>query len=156
MGILIAGVVFLAVHRWAGLAVLASLRQLLDLRPHIVAGGAPWPAVAPLFIAHLPALLLFGLALLTVIRSRRSRYFGNLAPLAVGLPLALLALATPFYLSVRNLVLALPFLCLFVAGVFADLLEEEFEGPPARLAAALLLVALVLNAAACLWLLPQL
>ncbi|HSA93835.1 MAG TPA: glycosyltransferase family 39 protein [Terriglobales bacterium] len=157
LSVAIAGGLFGGVHLWAGMDLVASLRvgYFLAFRPRVASGGIPWPAVVPLFLACLPALLLFGLALLTVFRSRRSRYFGNLAPLAIGLPLALLALATPFYLSVRNLVLALPFLCLFVAGVFADLLEEEFEGPPSRLARAVLLVTLALNALACLWLLPR-
>ncbi|HXE92010.1 MAG TPA: glycosyltransferase family 39 protein [Terriglobales bacterium] len=157
LSVAIAGGLFAVVHRWAGMDLLASLRitDFPALRPRVAAGGIPWPAVVPLLLASLPALLLFGLALITVLRSRRSRYFGNLAPLAVGLPLAVLGLATPFYLSVRNLVLALPFLCLFVAGVFADLLEEEFEGPPARLARAVLLPLLALNAAAGLWLLPR-
>jgi len=121
-----------------------------------VAGGIPYEALVAFLAAHLPGMLALALALFTMLRSPRSRYFGNLVPLLAGVPLFLASLATPYYLGVHYLVLAQPFLALFIAGVFADLLEAAYEGPPARLARRVLLSSLVGHAALGLWLLPRL
>ena len=55
---------------------------------------------------------------------RRSRYFGNTAPLIVAVPLLLLI--TPGVPSTPSL-WALPFLLAFVGGVFADVLETQYR-----------------------------
>lgn len=131
------------------LAALARAR-FFALRPGHVSGGIPYDALVQWLVATLPALALFGMALLVFLRSRRSRYFGNTLPLMIGGALFLMSLATPYYLSVKYLLWALPFLYLFGAGVFADLLEEPQSRPWAR---RVLLAALVLNAVLCVaWL----
>lgn len=56
---------------------------------------------------------------------RRSRYFGNTAPLAVAALFLLLGLVTPHYPGLGFQLAALPFLFVFVAGIFADLLETQ-------------------------------
>ncbi len=129
-------------------ALMGALRQarFLALRPEAVGGGIPYEALVAWLLASLPALLIFLLAVAAFARSRRSRYFGNALPLAVGGGLFLLSLATPYYLSVKYLIWALPFLYLFGAGVFADLLEEGWGAWGRRVA----LGALVLNVIACL------
>ena len=65
---------------------------------------------------------------------RRSRYFGNSAPLAVAL--LLLVLVTPGVES-EPWLWALPFLLLFTAGIFADVFETRYGRLYLWLAAAL-------------------
>ncbi len=130
-------------------ALLAALAQahFFALRPAHVSGGIPYEALVRWLLATLPALALFGLALLGFLRSPRSRYFGNALPLMISGVLFLMSLATPYYLSIKYLLWALPFLYLFGAGVFADLLEEPQSR---RWARRVVLGALGLNATTCL------
>jgi len=71
-----------------------------------------------------PALML-GLppAIITYAAWHRSRYFGNTAPLMIAALFLLLSLASPHYPGLGFLLMAIPFLMLFVAGISADLLE---------------------------------
>jgi hypothetical protein len=55
----------------------------------------------------------------------RARYFGNTAPLVLAVLFLLLGLATPHYPGLGFRLVAVPLLFLFVAGVFADLLETR-------------------------------
>jgi len=73
------------------------------------------PANAGIVVASAVALIVY-------VRSRRSRYFGNTAPLLI------LLLLFPLYTTQvvsAPWVWALPFLFTFVGGVFADLLESK-------------------------------
>jgi hypothetical protein len=73
-----------------------------------------------------PALVLaFPVTLIFYIAWPRTRYFGNTAPLLVSVLFLLLALATPHYPGWGFLLMAVPFLFVFVAGIFADLLETR-------------------------------
>jgi hypothetical protein len=73
-----------------------------------------------------PALALAGpAALITYAAWPRARYFGNTAPLLVVVLFLLLGLASPHYVGLGFRLLAVPFLFLFVAGVFSDLLETR-------------------------------
>jgi hypothetical protein len=58
---------------------------------------------------------------------RRARYFGNWAPLLVGGLFLLMGLATPHYPGGGFLLVAVPFLFVFVAGITADLLETRYR-----------------------------
>ena len=64
-------------------------------------------------------------ALVVYFSWRRSRYFGNTAPLLIGVLFAALALAAPHYPGMGFQLMALPFFFIFVAGVAADLLESR-------------------------------
>ena len=81
--------------------------------------GARWffanPANAAFTTALLGALALYAAA-------RRSRYFGNTAPLAVA---ALLMVLVTTGVPSEPWLWALPFLIAFVGGVFADALETR-------------------------------
>ncbi len=81
--------------------------------------GARWffgnPANAAFTMAVVGALALY-------IAMRRSRYFGNTAPLLVAVPLMLLVTTG---VESQPWLWALPFLIAFVGGVFADALETE-------------------------------
>jgi hypothetical protein len=73
------------------------------------------PANAGIIVATAVALIVY-------VSSRRSRYFGNTAPLLI------LLLLFPLYTTQvvsAPWVWALPFLFTFVGGVFADLLESK-------------------------------
>ena len=73
-----------------------------------------------------PALVLaIPVALITYFLWPRTRYFGNSAPLLVGGLFLLLAVASPHYPGLVFSFIAVPFLFVFVAGVFTDLLETK-------------------------------
>ena len=94
-------------------AHIAQIRQLE--RRHLLRG----PANAGILVASLVALVLYA-------GSRRSRYFGNTAPLLMVL--ALLFVYTTQVVTAPWL-WALPFLFTFVGGVFADELETRLRAP---------------------------
>jgi hypothetical protein len=75
---------------------------------------------SPLLIVLLPAAVI-GYAVW-----RRTRYFGNTAPLMMVALCLGLGLAAPAFPGQGFLLFAMPFLFAFVAGVFADLLETRF------------------------------
>jgi hypothetical protein len=88
-------------------------------------------------------------AFLLYVAHKRTRYFGNTAPLLCALPLLILvmtgAVGSPW-------LWALPFLLTFVAGVFADI----YEGPRGRLAIAAAAAIVLLQAVFCVLSLPGL
>lgn len=71
-----------------------------------------------------PALVLaFPACLIVYAVWRHCRYFGNTAPLLVGLIFLALGFFMPHYPGLGFRMIAVPFIFLFVAGVFSDLLE---------------------------------
>ncbi len=58
---------------------------------------------------------------------KRTRYFGNTAPLLVSVLFLLMGLGSPHYPGLGFRLVALPFLFVFVAGVVADLLETKYR-----------------------------
>jgi hypothetical protein len=73
-----------------------------------------------------PALLvMFPAALIVYCVWPRSRYFGNTAPLLVATLFLVLGLGMPHYPGTGFLLMAVPFLFVFVAGIGADLLETR-------------------------------
>jgi hypothetical protein len=87
-----------------------------------------------------PALaLMLPVSLLTYAVWRRSRYFGNTAPLLVGALFIALGMAHPDSAAAGFLLAAVPFLLLFVSGVLADLLETQYRPLIAACLTALLL-----------------
>ena len=73
-----------------------------------------------------PALALaVPVALITYLLWPRTRYFGNSAPLLVAGSFLLLAAASPHHPGLGFLFISVPFLFVFVAGVFTDLLESR-------------------------------
>jgi hypothetical protein len=75
------------------------------------------------------ALLLLLIALAGWIASRRIRFFGNTAPLIVFALLVGLSLILPMTGAGVILFASIPFLMLFVSGVFADLIESKLQAP---------------------------
>jgi hypothetical protein len=96
---------------WRGFTVLAVYEQVA-----IQIGRA-----CPAFVITLPvALISYGLW-------PRSRYFGNTAPLLVGVLFLVMTIANPHTGGAGFLLAAIPFLFIFVSGVLADLLETSYR-----------------------------
>ncbi len=98
---------------------------------YVFTGGAArfWFSITPLhsFVTsalNFPILIATAVAVLLYLAVRRSRYFGNTAPLLIVLALALLV--TTQTVSAPWL-WALPFLFTFLGGVFADALESRYR-----------------------------
>jgi hypothetical protein len=89
-----------------------------------------WRAIASLFGSFflqngIGLLLLLAVTLGTFCVWKRARFFGTTAPLITGALLVVLALRMHFA-GVIFLLVGLPFLILFMAGVSADLLESPY------------------------------
>jgi hypothetical protein len=76
----------------------------------------------PVLLITLPA------ALIVYFGWQRSRYFGNTGPLMVAVLFLILGLGMPHYPGAGFLLMAVPFLFVFVAGIAADLLETRQRG----------------------------
>ena len=76
---------------------------------------------------------------------RRTRYFGNTAPLLVSLLFLLLSVGTPHASGMGFHLMAIPFLFVFGAGIAADLLESRYRGPVLACLAGLLLANAIWN-----------
>jgi hypothetical protein len=75
-----------------------------------------------------PALaLVLPVTLVTYAVWRRTRYFGNTAPLLVAVAFVVLAIAHPHMAGAGFLLAAVPFLFIFVSGVLADLMETSYR-----------------------------
>lgn len=73
-----------------------------------------------------PALLIaLPITLVAYVAWRRTRYFGNTAPLLMALLFLILGVATPHYPGAGFQLVAVPFLFVFVSGIIADLLETS-------------------------------
>ena len=99
--------------------------ELRSLSPRLLAR----PLASFFFEASPAALVAFVCAIVAWCASRRSRFFGNTAPLLVFLLLAAMAVLFPQNGAGAILFASLPFLMLFVAGVFADLIEGRLQAP---------------------------
>ena len=87
--------------------------------------GMSW-LLHSLFLDHgLGLLILVAVTLVTFIVWKRARFFGTAAPLLVTLLLFSLAVHMQFS-ATFFLILGIPFLMLFIAGVSADLLESRY------------------------------
>jgi hypothetical protein len=79
-----------------------------------------------IFFGSPPLMLALPAALAAYLAWKRARYFGNTAPLGIALLLFVLAIAAaPQFSGFGFQLTALVFLFVFVAGVFADLLETR-------------------------------
>ena len=66
-------------------------------------------------------------AIVTYALWRRTRYFGNTAPLLVMVVFILLGIADPHTLGGGFVLAAVPFMFVFVSGVLADLMETKYR-----------------------------
>ena len=121
--ILFASYFFQIARFWGGLAH----ARWFDFQPHALIMLISYRYVAETIFRGGPALMLaLPAALVTFVCWRRTRYFGNSAPLLVAELLILLANNSPLVSADTFLVVALTFLFIFTAGIFADLLETRY------------------------------
>jgi hypothetical protein len=82
-------------------------------------------AVQTIFASSPPLMIALPVALIAYLGWKRSRYFGNTAPLLIAVLLLILALGAPNFPGQGFHLATLVFLFVFVSGVFADLLESQ-------------------------------
>ena len=113
------------------------LHSFAESMRHASFWGATWRGftfftvykqIAVQIIRSSPALVLvLPVTLATYAVWRRTRYFGNTAPLIVAVLFIVLAQAHPHVAGEGFLIAAIPFLFLFVSGVLADLMETSYR-----------------------------
>lgn len=95
--------------------------------------------VAAQIVKGCPALLIaLPVACVAYAAWPRTRYFGNSAPLLMGVLFVVLGMSHPHVGGAGFLVAAVPFLLVFVAGVLADLMETRYRSLVAACVLALL------------------
>jgi hypothetical protein len=82
-------------------------------------------ALQSIFVSSPPLMLALPVALIAYLGWKRTRYFGNSAPLLIAALLLVLAMGAPNFPGQGFHLAVLVFLFVFVAGVFADLLETH-------------------------------
>jgi len=82
-------------------------------------------ALGTIFVSSPPLMLALPVGLVVYFGWKRTRYFGNTAPLLIAALLLTLALGAPNLPGQGFHLTMLVFLFVFVAGVFADLLETQ-------------------------------
>ena len=98
----------------------------IDVEPHAFGMVASYSQTLKTMAAHCPALMLsLPAALIAYFGWRRTRYFGNTAPLLMAALLFVLAVASPDFPGQGFHLAMLVFLFVFVAGVLADLVETR-------------------------------
>ena len=84
-------------------------------------------ALHTIFASSPPLMFAVPVALIAYFRWKRTRYFGNTAPLLIAALLIVLALGAPNFPGQGFHLAMLVFLFVFVSGVFADLLETRLR-----------------------------
>jgi hypothetical protein len=103
-----------------------AARPMAAVTLHIAGTRLAWYMVAVFLFRNGPGfLLLLLLSCVTYAVWRRTRFFGNTAPLLTALVLVVAALVMPYAAGFPFLLLALPFVFVFMAGIMADLLQSR-------------------------------
>jgi hypothetical protein len=98
----------------------------LDFEPRGLAASVAYRHnLQTIFRGSPPLMLALPVALVAFVSWTRARYFGNVAPLLIATLLIVLAIAAPSFTGEGFQLTALVFLFVFVAGVFADLLDTR-------------------------------
>lgn len=123
----------------------ASLQQtlrhagLFRFSPELFTRAVTWSLLL-LFFLRMPGVLVLLLISLVVYACwGRTRFFGTTAPLLLFVALMLFGILAPHLGGFNFFLIALPFAFVFIAGVFADLLESKYGGLIVGLLAGVLL-----------------
>jgi hypothetical protein len=105
----------------------AMLRaRWLDIQPAAFGMRSSYAQTLKMIGSSSPALVLaLPVAIIAYLVWKRTRYFGNSAPLLIAALLFILAVGSPDFPGQGFHLALLPFLFVFVAGIFADLLETR-------------------------------
>jgi hypothetical protein len=119
--------VFSSYFLQSGLFGQAMLKaRWIDVQPHAFRMVASYSQTLKGLATGCPALMLaLPVALIVYCAWRRARYFGNTAPLMMGMLFFILALASSDFPGRGFHLAMLVFVFVFVAGVFADLMETR-------------------------------
>jgi hypothetical protein len=100
--------------------------QWIDFEPTGFRMSISYRSILQSIVAGSPPLTLaLPAALIAYVGWKRTRYFGNTAPLLIALLLILLAIGAPNFPGQGFHLTMLVFLFVFVSGIFADLLETR-------------------------------
>jgi hypothetical protein len=111
-------------------AMIGSVRGLraADFAPQLLGRKLTYALLA-MFFLRMPVVLLALLAALIVYAMwKRPRFFGVTAPLIAFAVVIVVGITMPHLGGYNLFVAALPFAYVFIAGVFADLLESRYSG----------------------------
>jgi hypothetical protein len=98
----------------------------LDFDPRALAASVAYRhSLQTISLGSPPMTLVLPVALATFAVWKRTRYFGNFAPLGIAVALLVLGMGTASFPGEGFHLTALVFLFVFVAGVFADLMETR-------------------------------
>jgi hypothetical protein len=124
MVLLIAAYFFETVLFWQGMLH----ARWIDFEPAAFGNSLSYrDAMETIFASSPPMMLALPGALIAYFGWKRTRYFGNTAPLLVAVLLIILSLGAPNFPGQGFHLTALVFLFVFVSGVFADLLETQLS-----------------------------
>ena len=125
---LIAAALLWAAYSFQFTAMVDGFRraEFLGLTSRLFDVNAGYLAMLRQFFGGSPALMIaLPIAIIVYAAWPRARYFGNAAPLLVAALFITLGLATPHFPGMGFRLIALPFFFVFIAGIFADLLETR-------------------------------
>ncbi len=123
--------------------------QWLRFSPAMIASAVLYHLVGVFYLRDAAASSLMVIVSLgTYFAWKRTRFFGNTAPLLTAALLIVLAVAMPSAAGFTFVYLALPFLIVFSSGVFADLLESKFRNLALGVAVGVCLMQAVLGLSA--------
>jgi hypothetical protein len=126
----VAVILAIALYRFQPSEFLRSLTGIgwREFSPELLFRGLTWSLLG-LFLLRIPAvLLLFFVAVATFLAWKRPRYFGPASALIVWALLILAGITFPHMGGYDLFLVSLPFAYVFLAGVFADLLETRQAG----------------------------
>ncbi len=111
-------------------AMAAALRgvQAADFAPQLLGRAPTYNLVAAFFLRMPGVLVALAAALIAYAAWKRPRFFGVTAPLVSFVVVMALGITMPHLGGYDLLVASLPFAFVFIAGVFADLLETAHGG----------------------------
>jgi hypothetical protein len=124
----IAIVLLFVIYGFSPAALFGALRHAwwAEFSTATVAHLAPWKMVGVFIIGNSAGLaLLLVVALITFAAWGHTRYFGTIAPLLTCCGLVLIIMLMPRAAGFSFLIVMLPFLLVFTAGVCVDLLEAS-------------------------------
>lgn len=117
-----------------------------EFDPAALAAAVSHRRIARVMLGGSPALsLALPVAVVAYAAWGRARYFGNTAPLLIAAMLMVLAMGDPLFPGQGYELAGLVFVVVFVAGVFADLLETRHRAVVAAAVSGLLIAAAVWN-----------
>ena len=96
-----------------------------EFSPQLLGRRLTWSLVGVFFLRVPSVLLLLSLSLITYVAWKRPRYFGPRSALIVWAGLMIAGIIFPHLGGYDLFLVSLPFAYVFVAGVFADLLETQ-------------------------------